>query len=178
MTQLNEKEIKEDLVFTQIKNSKRSIRKAQILLKIKKYRKASNCAYNGIYQAISAIHALEGNPWEWYSIKESDVFHITTREEAEERIQTAKELIKRVEAKLKGEKQLNPIGEQTYPYIHSEAETEKSMPVMGCVYASPEIMPFEFGPNYGEESSNMKKGWSRCSFSEDNVREDNSSENS
>ena len=137
MTQLNEKETKEDLAFTQIKNSKRSIRKAQVLLKIKKYRKASNCAYNGIYQAISAIHVLEGNPWEWYSIKESDVFHITTREEAEKRIQTAKELIKRVEAKLKREKQLNSVGEQTYPYVHSETETEKSMPVMGCVYASP-----------------------------------------
>ena len=88
-----------------------------------------NRAYYGIYHAISAVHALDGNAYKRHKdalanfnknyvkteifprklgkkIVESeeirhasdyDDFYIATREEAEEQIQTAKELVSRVE---------------------------------------------------------------------------------
>ena len=90
---------------------------------------ANNRAYYGIYHAISAVHALDGNAYKRHKdalanfnknyvkpeifprklgkkIVESeeirhasdyDDFYIATREEAEEQIQTAKELVSRVE---------------------------------------------------------------------------------
>ena len=90
---------------------------------------SNNRAYYGIYHAISAVHALDGNAYKRHKdalanfnknyvkteifprklgkkIVESeeirhasdyDDFYIATREEAEEQIQTAKELVSRVE---------------------------------------------------------------------------------
>lgn len=96
---------------------------------LKEFRGANNRAYYGIYHAISAVHALDGNAYKRHKdalanfnknyvkpeifprklgkkIVESeeirhasdyDDFYIATREEAEEQIQTAKELVSRVE---------------------------------------------------------------------------------
>ena len=95
----------------------------------REFRGANNRAYYGIYHAVSAIHALDGNAYKRHKdalanfnknyvkteifprklgkrIVESeeirhasdyDDFYIATREEAEEQIQTAKELVRLVE---------------------------------------------------------------------------------
>ena len=129
MMQLNEKGTQKDLVLYRIETAKSDIKAAEILLNAKEFRGANNRAYYGIYHAISAVHALDGNAYKRHKdalanfnknyvktevfprnlgkrIVESeeirhasdyDDFYIATREEAEEQIQTAKELISRVE---------------------------------------------------------------------------------
>ena len=112
-----------------IETSKSDIKAAEILLNAREFRGANNRAYYGIYHAVSAIHALDGNAYKRHKdalanfnknyvkteifprklgkrIVESeeirhasdyDDFYIATREEAEEQIHTAKELVKLVE---------------------------------------------------------------------------------
>ena len=112
-----------------IETSKSDIKAAEILLNAREFRGANNRAYYGIYHAVSAIHALDGNAYKRHKdalanfnknyvkteifprklgkrIVESEViliasdyddFFLATREEAEEQIQTAKELVKLVE---------------------------------------------------------------------------------
>ena len=50
-----------DLVNHRIKTAQSDIRSAEILLNAGEYRSSNNRAYYGIYHAISAIHALDGN---------------------------------------------------------------------------------------------------------------------
>lgn len=98
------------------------------------YRGANNRAYYGIYHAISAIHALDGNAYKRHKdalanfnkkyikteifprtlgrriaeaeeirhASDYDDFYIATREEAEEQIATAKELVERIEEYVMG----------------------------------------------------------------------------
>ena len=109
------------------------LRQPKSFLAAKEFRGANNRAYYGIYHAISAVHALDGNAYKRHKdalanfnknyvkteifprklgkkIVESeeirhasdyDDFYIATREEAEEQIQTAKELVSRVEEYVK-----------------------------------------------------------------------------
>ncbi len=130
MTQLDEKGTRRDLVLYRIETAKSDIKAAEILLQAEEFRGANNRAYYGIYHAVSAIHALDGNAYKRHKdaltnfnknyvkteifprklgkkIVESeeirhasdyDDFYIETREEAEEQIETAKELVTRVEA--------------------------------------------------------------------------------
>ena len=129
MKQPEEKGTQRDLVLYRIETSKSDIKAAEILLNTREFRGANNRAYYGIYHAVSAIHALDGNAYKRHKdalanfnknyvkteifprklgkrIVESeeirhasdyDDFYIATREEAEEQIQTAKELVKLVE---------------------------------------------------------------------------------
>ena len=129
MKQPEEKGTQRDLVLYRIETSKSDIKAAEILLNAREFRGANNRAYYGIYHAVSAIHALDGNAYKRHKdalanfnknyvkteifprklgkrIGESeeirhasdyDDFYIATREEAEEQIQTAKELVKLVE---------------------------------------------------------------------------------
>lgn len=53
----------EDLVLHRIETAKSDIKSAQILLDAGEYRSSNNRAYYGIYHAISAIHALDGNSY-------------------------------------------------------------------------------------------------------------------
>lgn len=52
-----------DLVLHRIETAKSDIKSAQILLDAEEYRSSNNRAYYGIYHAISAIHALDGNAY-------------------------------------------------------------------------------------------------------------------
>ena len=52
-----------DLVLHRIETSKSDIKAAKILLDAGEYRSANNRAYYGIYHAISAIHAMDGNSY-------------------------------------------------------------------------------------------------------------------
>ena len=52
-----------DLVLHRIETAKSDIKSAKILLEVKEYRSSNNRAYYGIYHAISAVHALEGNAY-------------------------------------------------------------------------------------------------------------------
>ena len=61
--QPNEKGTQKDLVLYRIETSKSDIRAAEILLAAKEFRGANNRAYYGIYHAISAVHALDGNAY-------------------------------------------------------------------------------------------------------------------
>ena len=129
MTQHNEKGSWIDLAKHRIETAKSDINAAEILLNAREYRGANNRAYYGIYHAVSAIHALDGNAYkrhkdalanfnkkyiktEIFSRKlgrkiveaeeirhasDYDDFYIATKEEAEEQIQTAKELLAQVE---------------------------------------------------------------------------------
>ena len=129
MTQHNEKGSWKDLAKHRIETAKSDINAAEILLNAREYRGANNRAYYGIYHAVSAIHALDGNAYkrhkdalanfnkkyiktEIFSRKlgrkiveaeeirhasDYDDFYIATKEEAEEQIQTAKELVDQVE---------------------------------------------------------------------------------
>lgn len=63
MTQHNEKGTQHDLVLYRIEAAKSDIKSAKILLEAGGYRGANNRAYYGIYHAISAIHALDGNAY-------------------------------------------------------------------------------------------------------------------
>ena len=129
MKQPEEKGTQRDLVLYRIETSKSDIKAAEILLSAREFRGANNRAFYGIYHAVSAIHALDGNAYKRHKdalanfnknyvkteifprklgkrIVESeeirhasdyDDFYIATREEAEEQIQTAKELVRLVE---------------------------------------------------------------------------------
>ena len=61
--QPNEKGTQKDLVLYRIETSKSDIKAAEILLAAKEFRGANNRAYYGIYHAISAVHALDGNAY-------------------------------------------------------------------------------------------------------------------
>ena len=63
MTQHNEKGTRRDLVLYRLEVAKSDIKSAKILLDAGEYRGANNRAYYGIYHAISAIHALDGNAY-------------------------------------------------------------------------------------------------------------------
>ena len=52
-----------DLVYHRIETAKSDINSAEILLNAGEYRSSNNRAYYGIYHAISAIHALDGNSY-------------------------------------------------------------------------------------------------------------------
>lgn len=52
-----------DLVLHRIETAKSDINSAKILLNAGEYRSSNNRAYYGIYHAISAIHALNGNAY-------------------------------------------------------------------------------------------------------------------
>ena len=57
MKQPNEKGTQKDLVLYRIETAQSDIKAAEIL------RGANNRAYYGIYHAVSAIHALDGNAY-------------------------------------------------------------------------------------------------------------------
>ena len=129
MKQPEEKGTQRDLVLYRIETSKSDIKAAEILLNAREFRGANNRAYYGIYHAVSAIHALDGNAYKRHKdalanfnknyvkteifprklgkriveseeirhVSDYDDFYIATREEAEEQIQTAKELVRLVE---------------------------------------------------------------------------------
>lgn len=63
MMQPNEKGTQKDLVLYRIETSKSDIKAAEILFAAKEFRGANNRAYYGIYHAISAVHALDGNAY-------------------------------------------------------------------------------------------------------------------
>ena len=50
-----------DLVLYRIQTSKDNLNSAKILYEAKEYKSSNNRAYYAIYQAINAIHALDGN---------------------------------------------------------------------------------------------------------------------
>lgn len=134
MTQHNEKGTQKDLILYRLEIAKSDIKSAKILLKAGEFRGANNRAYYGIYHAISAIHALDGNAYRRHKdalanfnkkyIKEEifprtlgrriaeaeeirhasdyDDFYIATREEADEQIATAIELVEKIEEYIKG----------------------------------------------------------------------------
>lgn len=63
MTQPNEGGTKYDLVRYRIETAKNDVESAKILFEAGIYRGANNRAYYGIYHAISAIHAMDGNSY-------------------------------------------------------------------------------------------------------------------
>lgn len=105
------------------------LKSAKILLDAGECRGANNRAYYGIYHAISAIHALDGNAYKRHKdalanfnknyikteifprilgrkiaeaeeirhASDYDDFYIATREEVEEQIDTAVELVEKIE---------------------------------------------------------------------------------
>ena len=129
MTQHNEKGTRRDLVLYRLEVAKSDIKSAKILLDAGEYRGVNNRAYYGIYHAISAIHALDGNAYKRHKdalanfnknyikteifprilgrkiaeaeeirhASDYDDFYIATREEAEEQIDTAVELVEKIE---------------------------------------------------------------------------------
>ena len=129
MKQPEEKGTQRELVLYRTETSKSDIKAAEILLSAREFRGANNRAYYGIYHAISAIHALDGNAYKRHKdalanfnknyvkteifprklgkriveaeeirhASDYDDFYLATKEEAEEQIQTAKELVKLVE---------------------------------------------------------------------------------
>ena len=122
-----------DLVLYRLDTAKDDIKSAKILIDAGEYRGANNRAYYGIYHAISAIHALDGNAYKRHKdaianfnkdyiknevfprslgrriaeaeeirhASDYDDFYIATREEAEEQIETAEELVGAVEDYIK-----------------------------------------------------------------------------
>lgn len=129
MTQHNEKGTRRDLVLYRLEVAKSDIKSAKILLDAGECRGANNRAYCGIYHAISAIHALDGNAYKRHKdalanfnknyikteifprilgrkiaeaeeirhASDYDDFYIATREEVEEQIDTAVELVEKIE---------------------------------------------------------------------------------
>lgn len=125
----NDNGTKKDLVLYRIETAKSDIKSAKILMEAGEFRGANNRAYYGIYHAISAIHALDGNVYKRHKdalanfnknyvktevfprslgrriaeaeeirhASDYDDFYIATKEEAEEQIATADELIDQVE---------------------------------------------------------------------------------
>ena len=106
--QLDEKGTQKDLIFYRIETAQSDIKAAEILLNAKEFRGANNRAYYGIYHAISAIHALDGNAYKRHKdalairhASDYDDFYIATREEAEEQIETGKQLLELIEEYIK-----------------------------------------------------------------------------
>lgn len=129
MTLRNEKGTRKDLVIYRLETAKSDIKSAEILLKEGEFRGANNRAYYGVYHAVSAIHALDGNAYKRHKdalanfnknyikteifpralgrkiaeaeeirhASDYDDFYIATRDEAEEQITTAKELVEKIE---------------------------------------------------------------------------------
>ena len=127
--QPDEKGTQKDLIFYRIETAQSDIKAAEILLNAKEFRGANNRAYYGIYHAISAIHALDGNAYKRHKdvlanfnknyikteifprklgrkiveaeeirhASDYDDFYIATREEVEEQIDTAVELVEKIE---------------------------------------------------------------------------------
>ena len=54
---------KKDLVMYRIQTSKSNLNSARILLEAEEYKSANNRAYYAIFDAINAIHALDGNAY-------------------------------------------------------------------------------------------------------------------
>lgn len=52
-----------DLVLYRIQTSRENLNSAKILYEAKEYKSSNNRAYYAIYQAINAIHALDGNAY-------------------------------------------------------------------------------------------------------------------
>lgn len=61
--QPNEIGTKKDLALYRLETAKSDLNSAKILLNAGEYRGANNRAYYGIYHAISAVHALDGNAY-------------------------------------------------------------------------------------------------------------------
>ena len=113
MTQHNEKGTRRDLVLYRLEVAKSDIKSAKILLDAGECRGANNRAYYGIYHAISAIHFNKNyikteifprilgrkiaEAEEIRHASDYDDFYIATREEAEEQIDTAVELVEKIE---------------------------------------------------------------------------------
>ncbi|MCR1842265.1 HEPN domain-containing protein [Murimonas intestini] len=129
MMQHNDIGTKKDLALYRIETAKSDMKSAKILLEAGEFRGANNRAYYGIYHAISAIHALDGNAYKRHKdalanfnknyvktevfsrslgrriaeaeeirhASDYDDFYIATKEETEEQIGTAEELIIQVE---------------------------------------------------------------------------------
>jgi len=129
----HEEGARKDLVLYRLDTAKDDIKSAKILIDAGEYRGANNRAYYGIYHAISAIHALDGNAYKRHKdaianfnkdyiknevfprslgrriaeaeeirhTSDYDDFYIATREEAEEQIETAEELVGAVEDYIK-----------------------------------------------------------------------------
>ena len=70
MMQPNEKGTQKDLVLYRIETSKSDIKAAEILLAAKEFRGANNRADYGIYHAISAVHALDGNAYKRHKVND------------------------------------------------------------------------------------------------------------
>lgn len=117
------------MVLYRLEAAKSDIKSAKILLEVGEFRGANNRAYYGIYHAVSAIHALDGNAYKRHKdavanfnknyiktkifprtlgrkiaeaeeirhASDYDDFYIATREEAEEQITTAEELVVQVQ---------------------------------------------------------------------------------
>lgn len=117
------------MVLYRLESAKSDIKSAKILLEAGEFRGANNRAYYGIYHAVSAIHALDGNAYKRHKdalanfnknyikteifprtlgrkiaeaeeilhASDYDDFYIATREEAEEQITTAEELVVQVQ---------------------------------------------------------------------------------
>ena len=52
-----------DLVLYRIHTSKENLNSAKIMYEAKEYKSSNNRAYYAIYQAINAIHTLDGNAY-------------------------------------------------------------------------------------------------------------------
>ncbi len=134
MTPHNEKGTHRDLVLYRIEVAKSDIKSARILLEAGECRGANNRAYYGIYHAVSAVHALDGNAYKRHKdalanfnkkyiktgifpralgrriaeaeeirhASDYDDFYIATEDEAEELIDTAIELVEKIEEYLTG----------------------------------------------------------------------------
>ena len=54
---------KEDLMLYRIRTAKENLRSARILLDAQEYKGANNRAYHAIFQAINAVHAIDGTAY-------------------------------------------------------------------------------------------------------------------
>ena len=54
---------KEDLMLYRIRTAKENVRSARILLDAQEYKGANNRAYYAIFQAINAVHAIDGTAY-------------------------------------------------------------------------------------------------------------------
>lgn len=107
--QPDEKGTQKDLILYRLETAKSDIKAAEILLEAKEFRGANNRAYYGIYHAISAIHALDGNAYKRHkdALANFNKNYIKTEifprklgrkiVEAEEQIETGKQLLEQIE---------------------------------------------------------------------------------
>lgn len=63
MAQRRDQGTSTDLALYRLETAKSDVKAAKILLNAEEYRGANNRAYYGIFHAISAIHALDGNAY-------------------------------------------------------------------------------------------------------------------